>query len=828
MQAIVAGGLPEGWSVIEHIKQSSISVLYLLSLCFFDGNFGAFSSQASHLIGSFALLSSLIIATGYVARSESGRISRGHLAKGATTVAALVLIVTAPAPAIWLAASAMLAFTVTLWTGPRAAWQWNTLGLTATLYIMLKVFLNPVAAFWLFTIEASAAVTNLLGSAIGRASSFGPSVSGWWVCVLFLCYFFARFIHARRLSVLLKGLASVIVAYAVFNLLNAYNPPISYHHHGGLNIVNSQILCFALASISLFAFGGARDPVDAQAGKKPTGRNRVLLAASAQVLILLATAAHYFVADGGAGGGTGQVVIYGAEPSATFNNPSFDRLGVGNSGMYGLLAKYVGSRGYRVTVVGTEDGLNDAMGGARLLIVISPTSVFSPETHERVWQFVAGGGGLLVMGDHTDIYGMMAPLNTLLGPVNTKFNFDSGYPSRAAWRYSHESFRHPVTRSLEGVNESLQYGTGATLSLSPPAYPVVTGRYAFSDKGDYLNGEAGGFLGDNVYTPDERLGDLALVVAAEHGAGRVLVFGDTSTFQNIALPYSHQFVSDSLSWLSGGGSFRHQTILYFSFFFLALAAAAFLATGQIKQSIPMAITTATLTTGLLISVSARPAAPGSAPEAGHRVAYVDASHVGDFKLRHWEDESIDGLLVNLSRNGYLPFVMTEFSEEWLKASELFVSVSPLRAYSADEERALYDFIDKGGRAVVAVGYEESAASRAMLARLGFRIELVPLGAAPITDFVLGDEEFEKIKQEPHFGKAWPVATTDGSPAEVLYSYEGFPIVVAKSQGSGSVIVIGDGRFLRDKVLENEKAAWPGNVNFLKKLFGSSGPPAGTQ
>lgn len=814
--------------MIEHIKLSSILALYLLSLCFFDGSLGAFSSQASHLIGSFALLSSLIIALGYVARPGSGVISRGQLAKGAMTVAALVLIAAAQEPAVWLAAAAMLAFTVTLWVGPRAAWQWNTLGLTATLYIMLKIFLNPVAPFWLFTVEASAAATELFGSTIDRASTFGPSVSGWWVCILFLCYFFARFIHERRLSVLLKGVASVIVAYAVFNLLNAYRPPISYHHHGGLNIVNSQIVCFALAAISLFAFGGARDPVGASAGKTLTGRNRVLLVASAQVLILLATAAQYLVAARPAGGGPGQVVIYGAEPAATFNNPSFDLLGVGNSGMYGMLAKYVGSRGYGVTVIGTEDGLNDAMDGVRLLIVISPTSVFSPKTHERIWQFVAGGGGLLVMGDHTDIYGMMASLNTLLGPINTEFNFDSGYPSRAAWRYSYESFRHPVTRSLDGANASLQYGTGATLSLSHPAYPVVTGKYAFSDKGDYLNGGAGAFLGDNIYTPDERLGDLALVVAAEHGAGRVLVLGDTSTFQNIALPYSHQFVSDSLSWLSSRGPFRHQTILYFSVFLLALAAAALIAARQIKQPIPMTITTATLTAGLLISVAVGPAAPGSAPAAGHRVAYVDASHVGDFKLRHWEDESIDGLLVNLSRNGYLPFVMREFSEEWLKASELFVSVSPLRAYSTDEERALRDFIDKGGLAVVAVGYEESAASRAMLARLGFRIEPVPLGAAPITDFVLGDEEFEKIKQEPHFGKAWPVATTEGSPAEVLYSYEGLPIVVARGQGSGSVIVIGDGRFLRDKVLENEKAAWPGNVNFLKKLFGPSGPPAGTQ
>jgi hypothetical protein len=124
----------------------------------------------------------------------------------------------------------------------------------------------------------------------------------------------------------------------------------------------------------------------------------------------------------------------------------------------------------------------------------------------------------------------------------------------------------------------------------------------------------------------------------------------------------------------------------------------------------------------------------------------------------------------------------------------------------------------GGIALLAVGYEESAAAKELLTNLGFHIGPVPLGAAPITDFIPGAEEFQKIMKEPHFMEAWPVEVTDGAAREVLYSYKDFPIVISKNRGRGRVFVIGDTQFLWDKTLENEQAAWPGNVEFLKKIL----------
>lgn len=272
------------------------------------------------------------------------------------------------------------------------------------------------------------------------------------------------------------------------------------------------------------------------------------------------------------GGEANRVIIFGTEPSASYGSPSFDRLGVGNSGMYGLLPRYLSAAGFEVTIVEQVEKLTEMLDQARVLVVISPTELFPPELHQRIWSFVAAGGSLLVMGDHTDIFGTMRPLNHLLVPVNVRFNFDSAYPARKAWRYSYECFPHPTTRSLDQVNDIFQYGVGASLSISNPAYPVVVGEYAFSDKGNYANAGKGAFLGDYTYQRDEQLGNVGLVAGATYGQGKILVFGDTSSFQNVSLPYSYPFIADAFTWLSTREVLSYPTLSYFSFVGVALAA----------------------------------------------------------------------------------------------------------------------------------------------------------------------------------------------------------------------------------------------------------------
>jgi hypothetical protein len=798
----------------------TITILYLLSLCFFAGNLGASPSLGNRLNGCLALLALLLVSIRSRPTLGPAREALRRLPAILPAAAAVLVLVLATTPLLWLSAAALLAFAL----GSRAEdaedyARWRILGFTAAVYFLIYAFLYPLGPFKFFNVAASVVATNRLAWLTGYVTRVGPSVSGWWILVLFFCHLGVRFAFERSIKKLILGGLMVSAAGVAFTYILMFYPPLTYHSHTGLNLVNSQFVCFALCALSLLALGRG------VAVERQAGRYRLPVLAAAHVLIVLAVCSYYFAAVGaGRAKGSGQVLVFALANTASFDTPDFERLGVGNSGMYGLLPKYLTTRGHDVLVTDSFERLGEELGRSSVLVVICPPETFPPELRDRIWKFVGGGGGLLVLGDHTDIFGSMKPLNTLLEPVNIRFNFDSAYSGRQYWRYSYEFIDHPVTRSLDEVNGVLQHGTGGSLSVSRPAYPVVSGKYTFGDKGDYKN--LGSFLGDERFRGDERLGDLPLVAAAEYGRGKVLVFGDTSGFQNIAVPYSYPLIFDVFGWLSTEGGPAHQTLILVSLVLTALAAAALVFRGQLRLPRTMTLTMGAFTACFVLYAWGTPEGnpPRQTPDKSYRLAYVDGSHVGGFKLQHWTDESIDGLIVNLSRNGYLPFVMRKFSPEWLKASSLYVSVAPQRHYTGAEMEQLEGFIKVGGRALIAVGYEEREASQDLLNRLGFAIGDVPLGAAPITDVVLEDEQYQKIQQEPHFANAWPVSSTDGTPLRPLYTYEDFPIVASKNVGAGAVTVIGDSRFLRDKILENEDEAWPGNVNFVKDILRADAPP----
>ena len=79
------------------------------------------------------------------------------------------------------------------------------------------------------------------------------------------------------------------------------------------------------------------------------------------------------------------------------------------------------------------------------------------------------------------------------------------------------------------------------------------------------------YLGNRLHDPGEQIGDMVLVASRPYVTGWVLVFGDTSPFQNGALVTSHLFVARrraedlefeatvELAEISGSETFIHVT-----------------------------------------------------------------------------------------------------------------------------------------------------------------------------------------------------------------------------------------------------------------------------
>ncbi|HVP56551.1 MAG TPA: hypothetical protein VMU02_00525, partial [bacterium] len=97
--------------------------------------------------------------------------------------------------------------------------------------------------------------------------------------------------------------------------------------------------------------------------------------------------------------------------------PDFERVGLVNAGMFGLflrlLERDASTSGGEVTMATDRISPGDLLD-VGIIVFINPVKELDDREIRAVERFVAAGGGLLVLGDHTNIGGSMRPLNSVL------------------------------------------------------------------------------------------------------------------------------------------------------------------------------------------------------------------------------------------------------------------------------------------------------------------------------------------------------------------------------------------------------------------------------
>jgi hypothetical protein len=453
--------------------------------------------------------------------------------------------------------------------------------------------------------------------------------------------------------------------------------------------------------------------------------------------------------------------------------------------------------------------------GACVFVVSNLNVSFTEQEQSIIWDYVQGGGSLLVIGDHTNVGGMQEPLNELLTPVGIHYRFDAALPidEKFKWLSCTQLLPHPITKSLLSLDE-LQYGVGASLGLSSSAFPIIIGSSVLSDEGNRSNADIA-YLGDYDYNKGERLGDVILVAGAYYGDGRVLVFGDTSSFQNPALPSSYRFVQSCFSWLARaqtGVFFLIQTSVSLGFLLSAVLLFIFFR----KNSASFIWFPAVLCVSLILTVILNPLLVAPQRNDMGSVVYIDASHTERFSLESFTDDSLNGFLLNLQRNNLHPRILREFNTETIQGSSMIVFNAPTTTFTSDEIRFLQTYMTQGGVVLLATGYEDKTASLPLLSSFGLDVEPTPLGPVPYVE-----ENLSLYQNEPRFVDSWPI-TFNGNQTTSYYNFTWddltFHLVVFQPYGTGGLLLIGDSQFLLNKNLESIYDYWPGNILFIKYLL----------
>jgi hypothetical protein len=537
---------------------------------------------------------------------------------------------------------------------------------------------------------------------------------------------------------------------------------------------------------------------------------------------------------------SGKKVVFLKQGVMNFLKPTYSEgpsnYGWLSVGMYGMLPTYLEMYGASTLV--SPDVSERDLEGANVLVVILrdiKSGPWSKGFPEAVRRFVENGGTLLVLADHTmepvdergeldkkGTEGALPPfrylnnyINQLIEPTSIRVPFDSAELVLPGWLHSYDAISHPSSAGVKERGNQFGVVTGASVDPRWPAYPLLIGRFGFNDWGDIDAPPERALLSrDRKYDEGEKLGDCILAAEQPYGEGRVVVFGDTTSFINPNLAGAHHYLSRLFAYLADPASTPQDAWRQVAGLLLGIALLGVLLVRATAMRWALAAV------GLAVSLAACTAATHTAwtllPDGNlktpNNLAYIDDCHLAAFSHDPWKPEGIQGLVHTLMRNDFVPLFLTEITPERLRNARLLISIAPGKEYSRTERKAIVDWIGNGGIFISTVGYERAGSIRSLMSDLRFDIG--------------GDPEDLKLKQgEPlslgyfrsaffrgtdytalvRFYSAWPIDTRDRFAlvvAEYPASPKNLPIILVRRAGKGLVAVIGDTQFAFNKNLEH--------------------------
>lgn len=207
---------------------------------------------------------------------------------------------------------------------------------------------------------------------------------------------------------------------------------------------------------------------------------------------------------------------------------------------YWLLGQAL-NREYRCSVL--VDSIPENINCEVLLIKL-PTRFYSASEKERIRRYVATGGILLVISDHTNLFGSQQILNNLLAPYRLQVQSDATLPFQGR-DYVHR-FK-PTNSSFSFENtDSLIFQTSCTFRATDISFsPLLITTRAVAEDAEYSDSR---FFGPLIISPDDRRGPLCLAGMIPYGHGLVIVFGDSTIWSSFSLntPPNKQLFFDIL------------------------------------------------------------------------------------------------------------------------------------------------------------------------------------------------------------------------------------------------------------------------------------------
>jgi hypothetical protein len=190
----------------------------------------------------------------------------------------------------------------------------------------------------------------------------------------------------------------------------------------------------------------------------------------------------------------------------------------------------------------------NALDNCDVLIVKVPTARYGGDESARIEQFVRRGGGLLLIGEHTNVFQTGVHLNDIASRFGFQFRYDCLFDIDGVFRqlYQPPLAPHPIVQHMPPLDFAVSCSIAPGVSAG---WAVIRSMGLRNLPADY---HASNFYPQVEDRAEARYGAFVQLWTTRRGAGRVAAFTDSTVFSNFSTfePGKAELMLGMLDWLN--------------------------------------------------------------------------------------------------------------------------------------------------------------------------------------------------------------------------------------------------------------------------------------
>jgi len=428
-----------------------------------------------------------------------------------------------------------------------------------------------------------------------------------------------------------------------------------------------------------------------------------------------------------------------------------------------------------------------------ILVLKVPTSPYSAQEVEAVYNFVHDGGGLVLIGEHTNVFGYA----TFLNPIATRFGIrylaDIVYELKTGDLNLHRKpdiLPHPVAQNMPA---DFLFGGPCSMYGDLAARSIVTEPRIKTLPADYTQRN---FFPERTVQTSYRFGIFSLSLSIRCGKGRIVGFGDSTLWSNffVFIAGKPELALGLAEYANRKETFQYWRILTFLFATVALLVGAIATAGMGLEGWVWFAAVGCLTFGgsarLFESIN-RKNYPLPRPHTPFAQLNFEREHsqffLPELRLAREADKDFSTFYLWTQRVGIVPLRFPTLEEALAQPGGQII-IDPATPFDPNELQRLKDFVERGGTLYV---FDDPtnrlSTSGPLLQQFGLSFDLRPIappaGATSDLTAVLWQGGGRVIGGEPL------VALPDGSVSCTL-----------KKAGAGQVIAFANSHLFERKTM----------------------------